>query len=401
MISNSLVFIVVLGILISAHEFGHFIVAKLCGVGVLRFSIGFGPAILKWKWGETRYSISLIPLGGYVRMVGDMPEVLSGPQATDEAVRKGDSANSHEQTEKSDLSPEERALSADRSRWFIEKPLLQRSAIVFAGPLFNFLLAWLMVTSCIAVFGQEKVDEAPVIGSTMAGYPAEAAGIKAQDRAVLLNGSAVESWLDLSERIRSGDGSEISIKVLRAGEELEFSVKPQRKEIGSGSDAEAFYLIGIGPSLLRHDATIGEATASGLIWIYGWTAKTLGGLWGMISGQVSPKELAGPIFIFQEAGRQAQKGVEQLVYFVAVLSISLAVLNLLPIPVLDGGHLLFFLLEAIMGPISIKKREIAQQVGLVFLLLLMGLAIRNDIVRKLDIEDGSSSDAASDTSNVK
>ncbi len=383
MIEQTIVFILLIGVLIAVHEFGHFLLAKMCGVGVLKFSIGFGPALFRFRKGETDYQLSLIPLGGFVRMVGDMPDSLTGPQASDEAVRGNEVSPEKGSAEL--LAPEQEAMLLDRSRWFIEKSTLARSAIVFAGPFFNFLLAIAVFIFTFAYYGERSLEEQPIIGGVMDGSPAAAGGLLVKDRVVALNSKAISSWEELAKGIHNGDGKPITLQVQRADGEHQLTVQPEKKPVPSlTSKPEEMYLIGIEPTILRNPVSLPHALKSGVLMGFIEVRLQLAGLWGLVKGYISPKDLAGPIYIFQVAGKKAKQGAEDVLILLARLSVSLAVLNLLPIPVLDGGHLFFFLIEALIGPISIRKKEFAQQVGLVLLLLLMVFAFGNDLTRKAD-----------------
>lgn len=373
--SSVIVPLLVLGLLIFVHELGHFLLAKLSGVGVVKFSIGFGPAILKFRKGETLYQVSAVPLGGFVRMVGDLPDFISGKQESDEQVRESDDAV--------DADAEAAApMFQDRSRWFIEKGFLAKSAIVIAGPLFNFLFAVLTIAASVFVFGEEIPDLSPRIGTVMKGSPAEAAGLSAGDLVTSVNGTPINSWEELATKIHQGEKIPTAVAVQRNGEALSFDVYPQKKELPTRTgNHEEVYLIGIEHTTYREAAGALRALEVGGLWSLTVAERTYAGLWGMVTGAVSAKDLAGPIFIFDAAGKQARKGLEDILGFMALLSVSLAVLNLLPIPVLDGGHLMFFVLEGVLGPISIKKKEFAQQLGMLFLFALMLVAISNDLTR--------------------
>lgn len=368
-IFSAVIPVVIIGILILVHELGHFLVAKWCGVGVVKFAIGFGPALLRVKLGETEYRIGAIPLGGYVRMVGDLPDSLTGNQESDAAVREA----------QTDIPPE---LLANRDKWFIEKSLPQKAAIVFAGPLFNFVSAILFIGLAAAIYGQEGVQDAAVIGNVSPDSPAALAGLAVGDKVISISGEPVGSWLELASKVHQSEGTPLEFIVQRSsGEQQTLMITPREKEI-PGSNGKRLFLIGIEQERVRTKLGVVDSLWFGGIWTYHATVRTYEGLWGMIKGAISPKELAGPIFIFGAASKQAKKGLENTLYFMALLSVSLAVLNLLPIPVLDGGHLMFFILEGLVGPISIRRKEQAQQVGLVFLLMLMGFAISNDIFRE-------------------
>jgi len=369
--------IVVIGVLIVVHEFGHFIVAKMCNIAVTKFCIGFGPAIFKKRFGETEYQLSCIPLGGYVRMMGDMPEAFSENE-TDELVTEKKSVD--ELTEIKDLP----ASLQDQSRWFLNKGFWARSAVVVAGPLFNLASAVLFVLLAMLIFGQELVQDSSIIGGVMKDSPAEKAGLKVGDKVLTINGVEVKTWEMLSTKIHAGTGEAITLDIERNNEQQSLIVNPQKKELKKYSGESTFvYLIGIQPMMVRKplDSKF-DAVYKSFQWTIFVTLKTCSGLWGMIAGDVSVSELSGPLFILGAAKQQAEKGLEDVLYFMALLSVSLAVLNLLPIPVLDGGHLFTFIVEAIIGPIAVHKKLVAQQVGLVFLLLLMGLAITNDIRRE-------------------
>lgn len=364
-------FIIVLGLLIFVHELGHFLVAKWCGVGVLRFSVGFGPAILRFRRKETEYQVSIIPLGGYVRMVGDMPDYITSSPEEEKSQEK-----------LQEIAPEVKACLENKDRWFIQKSLGARSAIVFAGPWFNFVFAFITVLISLLLYGEPYPIEEPIIGSVSKGSPAERAGLQVDDLVLSVNEAPVLTWEKLATTIHSGTGNPVALKVKRGDQELFFELSPQLQEQPSldGSNAPV-YMVGIKGKSAHKDVGLGVAVYDSIMWTVNVSALTYHGLWLMITGSISPKEIAGPVFIFQEANRKAQAGFEDFLMFLATLSVNLAVLNLLPIPVLDGGHLLFFLLEFLVGPISLRKKEFAQQVGVVLLLSLMVFAVHNDIFR--------------------
>lgn len=379
--------ILVIGGLVFIHELGHFLVAKLCGVGVVRFAVGFGPALCSFRHKETIYQIGAIPLGGFVRMVGDMPDMITGAQISDPAVRADDDVEEVDEAEvngvaQEEMTPELQAVLSDRNRWFIEKNFWQRSAIVFAGPLFNFIMAFALIAFVALLYGEGKLEEKAIIGSVMKGSPASVAGLEADDLVTSINGSAIATWQNLAETIHKGTGEEILFEIERDGVQQSIGIVPQEKELrlASGETKKA-YVVGIGPKVNHSEVAFSRALKLGALWTWDHTKLTYEGLLGMISGKVSPNDLAGPLFILDMAGEQAEEGFDRLLRFTALLSVSLAVLNLLPIPVLDGGHLLFFIIEAIIGPISIRKKEYAQGIGMLLLLSLMAFAITNDITR--------------------
>ena len=348
--------IIGLGVLIVFHEFGHFLVAKLCGVGVLTFSVGFGPKLLVKKKGETEYALSAFPLGGYVKMVGE--------------------------------DPQEEVSQADVQRSFAHKGLLQRVAIVGAGPGFNLLLAVLLLMIVFLFYGVPVVSTQ--IGSVEKGSPAESGGIQKGDRIVAIDGRRIDSWETLSGAIKESQGKPLNFQVRRGSEEVMVAVVPRKKEarniFGERRDE---WMIGIGSQVTIEKGNAGLSIVKAFTQTYDYAKLTLVALYKMVTGEVSPRNLGGPILIAQMAGQQAQEGFASFLAFVAVLSINLGVLNLLPIPVLDGGHLLFFMVEAVIGrPVAVRHREVAQQVGIFLLMLLMVYAFYNDIARFFEKQVG-------------
>lgn len=450
MTTNVFAFVVVLGILIFFHELGHFLVARLFGVGVEKFSLGFGPRLFGRTVGMTDYRISAIPLGGYVKMVGDEPDA--------------------------ELDPEMIPYS------FTHKHVFKKIMIVAAGPFFNLLLAVIIYAGFFTFIGTEDIR--PVVNHVVKESPAERAGLKANDVVVAINGSTVASWSDINRLIADGQGSEVRITARRDGTLFDVAVTPQTKvakdllgddapyyDIGFSGLAPLKAVVGdvadgypakkagmqpgdlivaidghpvdswntmkaiisqskgeplavrfvrgeetrtvdITPVLYSEENVIGEKVDSYRIGIstpginipeadritikrgpfqavvesvdqtYQISRLTLLSIGKLIKGTVSTKTLGGPIMIAEMAGQQAKAGFTNLIFFIAVLSINLAVLNFLPIPVLDGGHLMFFFIEAVIRrPINIRMREIAQQAGIFLLILLMIFVFYNDIMR--------------------
>lgn len=341
---------VLLGVLIFVHELGHFLVAKYTGVGVLKFSLGFGPKLIGRKKGETEYLLSAIPFGGYVKLYGE--------------------------------SDEEEIPEEDRKRSFLHQPIRKRIAIVVAGPLFNFLFA-VFTFAMIFIIGLPTLTTD--IGSVQPESPAAQAGLKEGDKIVAIGRDSVSRWSDLAEIIFQSKGTELLLVVDRSGERLEFKIKPELvHESDIFGEETDIYKIGVGPSANTFIEKQNPVRAfwSGMVQTYTITELTLVGLYKMVEGVVSPKTLGGPILIAQMAGAHVKKGIIYFISFMALLSVNLAVLNLLPIPVLDGGHLFFYLIELVTGKaISIKWREMAQQVGFLLLILLMVFVFYNDIVR--------------------
>ena len=343
--------IIVLGVLIFFHELGHFLVARLLGVGVEKFSLGFGPKLIGKKIGITEYQISAIPLGGYVKMVGESPD--------------------------SELDPSEIPIS------FTHKHVLKRILIVAAGPFFNILLALIIFFGIFQISGLLILK--PGIGNVDEGSPAYIAGLKKNDLVVSIDGVDISSWEDMANTIMASKGKTLAISVLRGDTVLTKNVTPEVKKVKNifNEDVDR-YLIGITASgeIFKKDLNFFQAVSESVNQTYQITALTIKGVVKLFQGTVSPKTLGGPIMIAQMAGQQAKEGVVNLIFFIALISINLAILNFLPIPVLDGGHLLFFFIEAVKGsPVSVKVREISQQAGIFVLILLMIYVFYNDIAR--------------------
>jgi regulator of sigma E protease len=448
--TSILSFIIVLGVLIFFHEFGHFIVARLFGVGVEKFSLGFGPRLIGKKVGITDYRISAIPLGGYVKMVGEEPDA--------------------------DIKPEDIELS------FTHKHVAKRMLIVAAGPVFNILLAILIFFVFFSITGIEDIkptirqvqtgsaaqkaglqvddlivsindkditawydlDEAitesqgkplalgvarngslvmikvtpelkqgmdllgdsisyydigisafpelkAIVGDVNAGFPAEKAGLKTGDQIVSINGIPIENWRQMQSIISSSGGVELSLFVKRDDEILKVGLTPQQVETKNHlGEVEKRYLIGIStqPTAIPQADRVTKrlhpikASVESVKRTYSVCVLMVRSVVKMIDGSIPKENLGGPIMIAKMAGDQARQGIDKLVQFIAFISINLAIINLLPIPVLDGGHLLFFSIEAIKRrPVSVKVREVAQQVGLFILIMLMILVFYNDITR--------------------
>ena len=349
--TNIFAFIIVLGVLIFFHEFGHFLIARLFGVGVEKFSLGFGPRLNGKKIGITDYRLSAIPLGGYVKMVGEEPDA--------------------------EIPPEYLPLS------FTHKHVAKRMLIVAAGPVFNILLAIIIFFGIFFVSGTFIMK--PSIGSVREGSPAATAGLEKGDLITRINGAEISSWDEMAEIINASEGSPLSISVQRQESILNFSIAPEQVPTQNifGENIQR-YVIGITASGQSFSRSLNffEALSESLIQSYRVTELMVVIIAKLIKGDISTDTLGGPIMIAQMAGDSAKAGVGSLIFFIALISINLAIINLLPIPVLDGGHLLFFLIEAIKGsPVSIKVREVAQQVGLFILILLMILVFYNDISR--------------------
>ena len=352
MITSFVAAIVVLGFLIIFHEFGHFLVAKRLGVGVMKFSIGFGPKVIGRKVGATEYVVSAIPLGGFVKMVGE--------------------------------DPEEELSEADREISFHHKSVGRRALIVLAGPFANLFFAFLAFSLVFAIYGTRLPSETAKVGDVMEGMPAAQAGLRKGDVVAAVNGTVVDKWDRLSELIRASGGSQLKLTVNRDGAPLDIQVTPTAKPDKNmfGEVVGNAYLIGIERGFDQQDVNPIMAVGMGAQQTGWWVKTLLISVGKMFQGKIPAKDIGGPILIVQAAGQQARLGIEYLLNFMAVISVNLGVLNLLPIPVLDGGHLFFFAIEAILRrPLDIRHREIAQQIGLVLLICMMAFAFYNDIAR--------------------
>jgi len=336
--------------LIFVHELGHFLVAKWSGVGVLKFSLGFGPRVLGKKIGETEYIISAIPLGGYVKMLGE----------------EGDE----------ELSPE------DERRSFQNQSVYKRIAIVVAGPLFNFLLA-IVIFSIIYTIGVPTLTTR--VGGIQDGAAAFEAGIEKGDLVLAVDGAEVLYWSDMAAIIKDSKGRDLTITIERDNKISDVVVKPgavKGKNI-FGEEVES-YKIGIASSSEMVTVRLNpfKAVVEGAEQTWWFTKLTYVSIVKIIQRVISPSTLGGPIMIAKMSGEYAKQGIIPFIFFMAVLSINLGVLNLLPIPVLDGGHLMFYLIEIVTRKeINMKWREMAQQVGFFLLILLMVFVFYNDIAR--------------------
>lgn len=339
--------IVLLGILVFVHELGHFIVAKMFGVKVEKFSLGFGPKIVGIRVGDTQYLISAIPLGGYVKLLGESEE---------------------------EVNPDEVHKS------FQHKSLFARMSIVLAGPVCNILWASL-VFFIINMWGVPKLEAS--VGEVVQDSPAYKAGIQEGDRIVKICGKAITYWEEVATVLNDTEEEVVNIEVERMGEIFSIDVIPER-HIEKNIFGEEVHRRRIGIIASNEVVTVQEGFFSSAVMsveqTYMISKLTIVGIVKFIQGKLPSDSIGGPIRIVQLAGQQAKSGVLTFFFFGAILSINLGLLNLFPIPMLDGGHLFFFLIELVAGkPISFKKREIAQQIGMAILITLMILIFYNDI----------------------
>ncbi len=343
--------IVVFGLIVFVHELGHFLAAKWAGVGVERFSLGFGPKVLGKQVGETEYLLSAVPLGGYVKMVGE--EI-------------GEAVN-----------PAIEQLS------FSHKSVGKRFFIVFAGPFSNFVWAFIIFSITFLSFGVTVPLDAAKIGGVVPNLPAQKAGLQPGDEILSVAGTPVKTWEELADRIQHSQGQETHLTIKRGNDQtVEVVVTPEWRGAQPGGNGQPGYVIGIERVFQSQAVSFGQAIKISAEQTWLWTKLIFQSLVMLIRGEVSAKELGGPILIAQVAGQQARLGLDYLLRFAAVINVNLAVFNLLPIPVLDGGHLLFFLIEFLLGrPLSVRSREMAWRVGFLVIATLIVLVFYNDIAR--------------------
>lgn len=335
-----LTFILVLGPLVFVHEFGHFTVAKAVGVKVHEFALGMGPAIFKRRWGETVYSIRLLPLGGFTKLAGmDEPE--------DESDRVG----------------------ADDSRNFMNKPLWQRVAVILAGPVMNFLLAAALLTWYFAF-----VVLPPTVQYVVPDSPAASAGLQVGDVILAVDRQPVRNVADLNRVVREKEGVPLELLIKRDGTRQILTAVP-----AYDPDTK---VVRLGISLVQKDRLgLSQALPVGVQRTYEITRDLIAALFGMVTGRARA-EISGPIGIFQVVGQSAQRGGPYLLFITAVLSVNLGLFNLLPIPVLDGGWITLFAWEALRGkPVAPQHKGIAQLIGLALLVALALFATIKDLIR--------------------
>jgi regulator of sigma E protease len=354
-----IVFLIVLTVLVFFHELGHYLVARACGVRVEVFSIGFGPELFGWfDRGGTRWKVSALPLGGYVKMFGDA-DATSLPSANVAA-----------------LTAAERAVS------FPHKRLSQRIAVVAAGPIANFVLAIVLFAALFATVGQQYTT--PEVSEVKAGTAADAAGIKVGDVIAAIDGRRIDRFEDVIQAVRLNPGLPMTITVKRGGRELSIPVTPRMTEMTDRfGNTYRVGLLGIS----GHAVTfVQRDPLSALKWAVIETGSVTSGIlrsvWQMLIGLRSTEDVGGPVSIARMAGEMAQGGVPAVVWFMAMVSVNLGLINLFPIPVLDGGLLLFYAAEATRGkPLGQRAQEYGFRVGLALVFSLMIYATWNDLSR--------------------
>ncbi len=352
MIISIISVLLVLGGLIFFHELGHFLVARAFGMGVTTFSLGFGPKIWKRTIGKTEYCLSAIPLGGYCALVGEDDE--------------------------SD-TPE----GFERKEYFSLRPAWQRLLVVLAGPIFNIVLAWVLCVGLAYGYGQAYLM--PSIGAVQENSPAAAAGIMAGDIVLSVDDKPIEDWVNMAKAIDASQGNPMNVRVDRAGvvKEITVSAKSSMQKNIFGEDKKT-WVMGVRASGETAHKEIGFFDSFGVGAQRTWDMLELTwtGFVKLFQRVVPMDQVGGPIMIAQVVGQQAAEGLGSVLAIAALISINLGILNLLPIPALDGGHIVFFLLEMIFRrPVPTQVRAVSSQVGFFLLIGLMIFATYNDILR--------------------
>ncbi|MGH7119392.1 MAG: RIP metalloprotease RseP [Acetobacteraceae bacterium] len=343
-------FAIVLGILVSVHEFGHYLAARLCGVYVEAFSIGFGRALATWRdRSGTEWRLSLLPLGGFVKLHGQVPLEMATPE--------------------------------ERARWrpgrtFQEKSLAARAVIIAAGPIGNFVLAVVLFFALFAAAGRPVVQ--PVVNGVVAGSPAQAAGLRPGDRIVAVGPHRVTSFADIQRLVEARPDEPLALTVLRDGQTVHLAAETEATKL-AGRRIGKLGISGRTTTFVRLGPVAAAAAAGSESWTI--TVATVDGVWQILTTRKGSADLGGPIRIAELSGRVAALGLASLVSFIAVLSINLGLINLLPIPVLDGGHLLFYLAELVLGrPLSARAQEIGLRAGIALLVFIFVFATWNDLM---------------------
>jgi regulator of sigma E protease len=356
-------FLFVLSLVVFFHELGHFLIARWCGVRVLVFSIGFGPELIGFNDRHgTRWKIAAIPLGGFVKFFGD-ENAASVPDA--------------ERIEAIDQS--------ERGQTFFFQPVHNRAAIVVAGPLANFLLAVVIFAAIFSIYGKQTMSAR--VDAVQADSAAAAAGFQPGDLVIAINGHPVADFAEMQRVVSESAGETLDITIGRAGAQRVLKATPALKEVKDNfGNVHRIGILGITRSMAAEDLKAQPVAPPQAVWMgvqETWFVidRTLRYLADVIIGREAADQLGGPIRIAQMSGQVATMGFSALVHLAAVLSVSIGLLNLFPIPLLDGGHLLFYFIEALRGrPLSERAQEVGFRIGLAIVLMLMIFATFNDIV---------------------
>ena len=379
--------ILILGVLITIHEFGHFIAARSVGIRVEKFSIGIPPRFvsltsvddgwlirlffykrsdghLSWQpvyekmiskpgriGSSTEFVIALIPLGGYVKMAGIIDESM-------------DTEINYEEDE------------------FMSKPLWAKLWVMSAGVIMNTILAFAIFTAVGYNQGMPEVSDKPIVAELQADMPAQAAGIQPGDQIISIDGNPIKTWKDLTTTIHAQPNTDISLTVLRENVQIKMEITTSFMPVPRETGIDTLGAIGIIPEVLYREMTLGEAFNIGWLRTVGSFGMIIMSLKMLGSGAASMSDFGGPIMIAQLAGQTAEAGWIPFLTFMALISVNLAFINILPIPGLDGGHIMIHLIEGVLRrPLSMKARIMIQQIGMIFLLMLMVTVVFNDISR--------------------
>jgi regulator of sigma E protease len=356
-------FLFVLSLVVFCHELGHFLIARWCGVRILVFSIGFGPELVGFNDRyNTRWKISAIPLGGYVKFFGD-ENAASVP----------------------DLARLAGMDETEKAQSFVFQSVPKRAAIVVAGPMANFVLAIVIFAAIFMLYGKQSMSAR--VDAVQPDSAAAAAGFQPGDVVVAINGHAIESFADMQSVVSESAGQTLTITVDRKGNRLVLKATPTLREIKDNfGSVHRIGILGIQRSTAPEDLKFQPVAPPQAVWLAvqeTWSVvdRTLRYIGGVITGREAANQLGGPIRIAQMSGQVATLGFVPLIQLAAVLSVSIGLLNLFPIPLLDGGHLLFYSIEAMRGrPLSERAQELGFRIGLAIVLMLMIFATFNDIV---------------------
>jgi regulator of sigma E protease len=387
--------IFVFGLVVLVHELGHFVAAKWLGVYAPRFSIGFGPALWRRRFGETEYVLAALPLGGFVRMASREDEAtafIEGGSEERKVPAVGASSSPPIAGESNVVEAKPRDWDPDamtpfgpkpvpEDRWFESKPLWGRLIIMLAGVTMNAVLAFVVYTGLYVGNGRAYIPA--VVDSVVAGRPAERAGLQKGDSIVSVNGSAVRMWTQVTERISKSAGQEMTLDVVRGGSAVTIRVTPElRADTSDIGTLENVGRIGAASTrtVARESLSLVQSAAAGWNETIDKGSAVIRVVGGLVTGKVSMSQLGGPITIGRVSVEAAQYGFQTLLSLVAFLSINVAVLNLLPIPILDGGQILMNVAEGVKGSaFSMRTREYIMRVGLVAIALLFALVMFNDV----------------------
>lgn len=346
--------IIVLGLLVFVHEFGHFLAAKATGIRVETFSLGFPPKIICKKWGETEYCLSWIPLGGYVKLSGMIDESL-----------------------------EETWTETEPQPWeYRAKPGWVKVLVSSAGVLMNLLLAVIIFSVLTFQNGIAVPEEKPVVGEVVSGMPAEEAGIQKGDLILRINDTPVQTWQEMTVRIQSLAEQRIRIELSRNGETIPVTLTPVSQQSVVDGDIKTVGMIGVSANYTIRPAGFFESMKYGFRNTGYWLNLTVKSLGMVVTGKESLKNIGGPIMIAQLAGESAKTGPGALFGFIAIISVNLAFINILPIPALDGGHIVVAVTESILRrELRLKTKIRIQQAGMAILFSLIALVLINDVFR--------------------